>query len=111
MEKVLILFSYPKPNPNPTGSNLTVQVLTLTITLTITVLTLSLSLSLTLGEGNGTYWLGEERGRRCDESWPRRAGGGVDGAGPPPRRALGVAAAEVEAAVEEEVAVDPGVGG
>jgi len=58
-----------------------------------------------------TVWLGEERGRHCDESRTRRGSGGVDGAGPPPRRALGVAAAEVEAAVEEEVAVDPGVGG
>jgi len=53
-------------------------------------------------------WLGEERGRRCDESWPRRASGGVDGAGPP-RRAPGIAVAEVGAAVEEKAATDPGV--
>jgi hypothetical protein len=62
-----------------------------------------------------TLWLGEERGRRCDESWLRRAGGGVNGTSPPPQRAPGVAAAEVGAAADpgvggSEAAADPGVG-
>src|SRR6185312_10389793 len=84
--EILTLFPYPKPNPNPNHSNPN----------TNPNPNRNHSNPNPNPNPSGRQWhlpcgLEEARGRRCDESWPRRAGGGIDGAGPP-RRAPGIAA-------------------